>query len=413
MRPDKRPRGPRRPESTPPSGPPTPGLAQLNERATSLWRRGQAWFYADDLMRPVHAAELVRVVDAEGRPCGLAVTSPASKLALRACGPWDGEAIPDREAFFATRLAAAIERRAGMLGPRDGARLVHGEADDLPGLVVDRYGSVLVLQVTSQFVESSLDAIVPFLAERLSAETVIARNDVAVRKLEGLPQEVRLLHGTRKEQVEIDENGLAHLVEPFTGHKTGFYLDQRPARAIVRELSKGRSVLDLFSYQGAFSLSALKGGATSATAVDQSARALELAQLGAQKNGLTGLTTERANVFDYLRSLRESDRRFDLIVLDPPAFAKSRRELDGALRGYRDLNRQAMRLLAPHGWLVTCSCSHHMTPPMFEDMARQASGGLPFKIALHQRIGAGADHPVWLSMPESEYLKTLVLRRMD
>lgn len=385
----------------------------MNERATSLWRRGQAWFYADDLMAPVAAAELVRVVDAEGRACGLGMTSSQSKLALRACGAWPDGSLPDREAFFHARLASAIERRAGMLGPRDGARLVHGEADDLPGLVVDRYGPVLVLQVTAPFVEASLDAIVPFLAERLGADSVVARNDVAVRKLEGLPQEVRLLHGARKEQVEIDENGLWHLVEPFTGHKTGFYLDQRPARALVRDLAKGRNVLDLFSYQGAFSLSALKGGAASATAVDQSARALELAQIGAERNGLTGLAVERANVFDYLRGLRDGDRRFDLIVLDPPAFAKSRRELDGALRGYRDLNRQAMRLLAPHGWLVTCSCSHHMTPPMFEDMARQAAAGLPFKIALSQRVGAGQDHPVWLSMPESEYLKTLVLRRID
>ncbi len=413
MQREHRPRGANRKEHVPPTGPATPGLAQLNERATALWRRGQAWFYADDLLRPVHGAELVRVLDAEGRPCGIGMTSAQSKLALRACGSWPEGEVPDREAFFRARLGAAIERRAGMLGPRDGARLVHGEADDLPGLVVDRYGSVLVLQVTAPFVEASLDAIVPFLAERLGAESVVARNDVAVRKLEGLPQEVRLLHGARKEQVEIDENGLLHLVEPFTGHKTGFYLDQRPARALVRELAKGRNVLDLFSYQGAFSLSALKGGAASATAVDQSARALELAQIGAERNGLTGLVVERANVFDYLRGLRDGDRRFDLIVLDPPAFAKSRRELDGALRGYRDLNRQAMRLLAPHGWLVTCSCSHHMTPPMFEDMARQAAAGLPFKIALHQRVGAGHDHPVWLTMPESEYLKTLVLRRID
>lgn len=413
MQREHRPRGAHRKEHVPPTGPATPGLAQLNERATSLWRRGQAWFYADDLLRPVNGAELVRVLDAEGRPCGLGMTSGQSKLALRACGSWPVDGVPDREAFFHARLAAAIDRRAGMLGPKDGARLVHGEADDLPGLVVDRYGPVLVLQVTSPFVEASLDAIVPFLAERLQAESVVARNDVAVRKLEGLPQEVRLLHGARKEQVEIEENGLTHLVEPFSGHKTGFYLDQRPARALVRDLAKGRTVLDLFSYQGAFSLSALKGGATSATAIDQSERALELAQIGAQRNGLEGLAVERANVFDYLRSLRDGDRRFDLIVLDPPAFAKSRRELDGALRGYRDLNRQAMRLLAPHGWLVTCSCSHHMTPPMFEDMARQAAAGLPFKIALHQRVGAGSDHPVWLTMPESEYLKTLVLRRID
>ena len=401
------------PQQPRPAPIPDGSVVQLNARATSLWRRGQAWYYADDLVGPVAGAALVRVYDFEGRACGLGFTSVTSKLALRACGTWREGPLPDRIEFFAARLLAAIERRAGQLGPEDGARLVHGEADDLPGLVIDRYGPVLVLQTTAPFVEASLDAIVPLLVDRLGAEAVVARNDVAVRKLEGLPHEVRLLHGKRIEQVVIVEDGLRHLVEPFTGHKTGFYLDQRPARALVRELAKGKRVLDLFSYQGGFSLSALKGGAQSALAIDQSERALQLAQQGAEQNGLTGLQTERANVFDFLRGLREGDRQFDLIVLDPPAFAKSKRELGGALRGYRDLNRQALRLLAPYGWLVTCSCSHHMSLPAFEDTARQSAAGLPFKVALHQRLGAGSDHPVWLSMPESEYLKTLLLRRMD
>lgn len=405
-----------RPEAGAPAAgqpPVPPGCVRLTSRAASLWRHGQVWFYADDLDGPVPAPSLVRVLDDGSRPYGVAFTSQASKLAVRAAGNWPDGPLPDRTTFFAERLGKAIDRRAGHLGPRDGVRLVHGEADDLPGLVVDRYGPVLVLQATAPFVEQSLDAIVPFLVERLAPESVLARNDVAVRKLEGLPQEVRLLHGRRIEQVEIEEGGLVHSIEPFAGHKTGFYLDQRPARARVRELAKGRAVLDLFSYQGAFSLAALAGGATSALAVDQSERALELAQQGAQRNGLAGLSTERANVFDLLRTLREGNRRFDLIVLDPPAFAKSRRELDGALRGYRDLNQKALRLLAPHGWLVTCSCSHHMDGPGFEQVVRQAAAGLPFKVALEQRIGAGPDHPAVVTMPESEYLKVLVLRRID
>lgn len=390
-----------------------PGCVRLTTRASSLWRHGQCWFFADDLDGPAPEPQLVRVLDDGSRPYGVGFTSPRSKLVLRAAGNWPEGPLPDRAAFFADRLGKAIERRATRLGARDGVRLVHGEADDLPGLVVDRYGPVLVLQSTSAYVEQSLDAIVPFLVERLQPEAVLARNDVAVRKLEGLPQEIRLLHGKRIEQVEIEEQGLVHRVEPFTGHKTGFYLDQQPARAIVRELARGRTVLDLFSYQGAFSLSALAGGAVSATAVDQSERALELAREAAQRNGLSGLSTEHANVFDHLRSLREANRRFDLVVLDPPAFAKSRRELDGALRGYRDLNQKALRVLGPHGFLVTCSCSHHMNGPAFEDVVRQAAAGLPFRVALHQRIGAGADHPAVVTMPESEYLKVLVLRRID
>ena len=178
-------------------------------------------------------------------------------------------------------------------------------------------------------------------------------------------------------------------------------------------MAKGREVLDLFCYQGGFSLCALAGGARSALAIDQSEEALKAASAGAARQGLSGLTTEHGNVFDLLRSLREAERKFDLVVLDPPAFAKSRRELDGALRGYRDLNRLALRLLPPHGILVTCSCSHHMTLPMFEDLLRQAVAGLPFRVALMQRLGAGADHPAWLSLPEAEYLKVLVLQRMD
>ncbi|MBK8096739.1 MAG: class I SAM-dependent rRNA methyltransferase [Planctomycetes bacterium] len=396
------------------NGPVVAPPIRLTAKAATLARRGHPWFYRDDLQEPsVPGGQIVRVHDPEGRDLGLAFTSAHSKLALRSCGPWPGHDVPDRETFFHARLRAAIERRAGMLGKEDGARIVHGESDGLPGLVVDRYGPVLVLQATSPVIENCLDAIVPFLAEQLAAESVLARNDVGARKLEGLSQEIRLLHGRRIENVTIVEHGVRHTVRPWTGHKTGFYLDQRPARGLVRDLAKGRRVLDLFAYQGGFSLAALAGGAASAIAVDQSAEALAAAEAGAAANVLSGLATRTDNVFDFLRSLREGQDRFDLIVLDPPAFAKSRRELTGALRGYRDLNRLALRLLAPHGMLLTCTCSHHVVLPEFEHLLRQAAAGLPFKVALRQRLGAGPDHPFWLSLPESEYLKVLLLQRLD
>ena len=398
-----------RTEPAPTSSP----FVQLGEKASGFARRGQPWFYRDDVQAgDVLPPRLVRVRDEGQRDLGLGFTS-TSKLALRLCGPWTGEGVPDRAAFFQARLQAAIERRAAWLAADAGCRLVHGEADGLPGLVVDRYGPLLVLQSTSAVVENALDAIVPFLVERLAADSVVARNDTAARKHEGLPEEVRLLHGQRREVVTFVEHGVRHSVRPFAGHKTGFYLDQRPARALVRELAKGRRMLDLFCYQGAFALNALAGGAVSALAVDQSAEALQLASAGAADNGFTGLQTAEANVFDLLRQQRERNQQFDLIVLDPPAFAKSRRELEGAERGYRDLNRQALRLLAPHGFLVTCTCSHHMLLPRFEELVRQAAAGLPFRVALRQRLGAGPDHPVWLTHPESEYLKVLLLQRMD
>ncbi|MBZ0151263.1 MAG: class I SAM-dependent methyltransferase, partial [Planctomycetes bacterium] len=243
---------------------------QLTPRASGFARRGQPWFYADDVAKgAVSPPRLVRVHDADGRDLGLGCTG-MGKLVLRLSGPWPGHDVPDRETFFQTRLRAAIDARAGRLGPDDGVRLVHGEGDWLPGLVVDRYGPVLVLQATSMVVEQALDAIVPFLAKALGAECVLARHDVAARKHDGLLPEVRLLHGKRLEAATFVEHGLRHTVHPFTGHKTGFYLDQRPARALVRELAKGRSVLDLFCYQGGFALNALAGGASRADAVDQS-----------------------------------------------------------------------------------------------------------------------------------------------
>ncbi|MBX3461965.1 MAG: class I SAM-dependent rRNA methyltransferase [Planctomycetes bacterium] len=386
---------------------------RLQPRSSGLARRGQVWFYADDVQAgAVPPARLVRVHDEAGRDLGLGITG-AGKLALRLCGPWPGDVVPDREAFFRARLEAAFARRAGWLGPDTGARLVHGEADGLPGLVLDRYGPVLVLQATSAWVEQCLDAIVPFAAERLGSECVLARHDTAARKHEGLPQEVRLLHGRRLPAVTIVEHGVPHTVRPFAGHKTGFYLDQRPARALVQELGKGRRVLDLFCYQGAFARNALRGGAVAAVAVDESADALAVATSDAAAAGLTGLTTQAGNVFDFVRAERAANRQHDLIVLDPPAFAKSRRELDGALRGYRDLNQKALRLLAPHGFLLTCTCSHHVDRGRFEEVVRQAAAGLPFRVLLRQRLGAGPDHPVAVTHPESEYLKVLLLQRQD
>lgn len=390
----------------------------LATRPSRLAHKGHPWFYRDDLTAAsiVPDAGLVRLRDDGGRDLGLAFTSGTSRLAVRRCGPWPGDDVPDRATFFAVRLDAAIGQRMDRLGPTDGVRLVHGEADALPGLVVDRYGEVLVLQVTARFVEASLDAIVPHLVRRLSPASIVARNDVAVRRLEALPQEVRLLHGRRVVEVEIVEHGVRHLIRPWTGHKTGFYLDQHPARGVVKELARGRAVLDLFAYQGAFSLAALAGGATEVLAVDQAAAALEWAQDGARRNGFAGLRCEPHNVFDFLRQERGAEavgRQWDVVVLDPPAFAKSRRELGGALRGYRDLNRLALRLLAPGGHLLTCSCSHHVTLPRFEEVVRQAAAGLPFRVLLRQRLGAGPDHPAWLALPESEYLKVLLLQRVD
>ena len=388
-------------------------VVRLTPRASKLAAKHHPWFFADDLAE-VNAedGDLVRVTDARGREVALGFFAARSRLRLRLCGI-AAETFDDAEAFFRQRLRDALARRAPLLAPLAGVRLVHGEADGLPGLVVDAYADCVVLQATTAAVERHLDCIVPPLVEALSPRMVLARHDAATRRLEGLPLEVRLLHGRSVESVEIEEHGVRHEVRPFDGHKTGFYLDQSPARALVKAHAAGRRALDLFGYQGAFSLAALAGGASAALLVDQSGAALERAIAGAVRNGCTGLEVRRANAFDAVRELRTAGARFDLVIVDPPAFAKSRRERDGALRGYRDLNRQAMRLLAPGGRLLSCSCSHHVRWPEFEDTLRQAAAALPFRMLLRARVMAGPDHPVWIGLPESEYLKVAWLERAD
>ncbi len=388
------------------------GVVTLHAKASQLARKQHPWFYADDLA-DVDAPDvaIVRVRDDRGRDLGLGFLSTPSRLRLRLCGPWpDSPSVPTPDEFFAKRLEQAVAMRGATTAANAAMRVVHGEADGLPGLVVDRYGEGFVLQSSSTVVERHLDSIVPWLA-RNGAAFVLARNDVGARKFESLPEEVRLLHGRRVDTVVVDEDGVRATARIWTGHKTGLYLDQRPARRRVRELAAGRAVLDLFAYQGGFSIAAAVGGATSVLAVDQSADALAQAQLDATANGVTSITMQVGNAFDVVRDLRRDERMFDLVVVDPPAFCKSRRELAGGLRGYRDLNRAAVRLLAPGGWLVTCSCSHHLSWEMFEDVMRQSAADVPFRLLLRERIMAGADHPAWVSLPESEYLKVLVLQR--
>jgi 23S rRNA (cytosine1962-C5)-methyltransferase len=397
-------------------------LVRLKPEAAKIARKGRAWFFRDDLASSAGGAPptgLVRVHDVEGRGLGIGLFAPDSRLALRLAGGWEGDGVPSPEEFFARRLRAAIARRRALLGPRAGVRLVHGEADDVPGLVVDSYAGGLVVQCTARAVEEMRSAWVPELVASLDPSFVLQRNDVATRKLEGLDgTEPMLLHGKRTELVEFEEGGIVHRVRPWTGQKTGFFLDQRPARALVRELAesgRARRVLDLFSYQGGFALAALRGGAERVLSIDESSSALDEAAAAVARNGLDASRWERrdVNAFTELRALRRAGDDFDLVVCDPPAFARTRREVRGALSGYRDLNRLALRVLRPGGLLVTCSCSHHVGWPEFEAVVRQAAGDLPFPVLLRRRIGAGDDHPVRLTVPESEYLKVLLVERAD
>ncbi|MFO0277581.1 MAG: class I SAM-dependent rRNA methyltransferase [Planctomycetota bacterium] len=390
--------------------PVAPHELRLTPRASGFARRGQPWFYADDVLAGAPLPpRLVRVRDEDGRDLGLGITGP-SKLALRLCGPWPGDDVPDRATFFAARLAAAIDARAGSLGPEDGVRLVHGEGDLLPGLVVDRYGPLLVLQVTSAWVETALDAIVPCLVDRLGADSVVARNDVPARRREGLPEEVRLLHGRRLDQVAFREHGVAHDVRPFTGHKTGFYLDQRDNRALLRDLAEGREVLDCFCYSGGFAVNALAAGAAHVTAIDSSGEAIAAARRHIRMNALSEARVDliEGDVFQQLRRFRDQGRRFDIIVLDPPKFAPTAAHVERAARAYKDINLWALRLLRPGGLLFTFSCSGGVPRELFQKIVAGAAVDAQADARILHHMGAAADHPVALAFPEGDYLKGLL-----
>lgn len=376
-------------------------------------RGGHPWIFSNEIeswQGTVEDGDVVDVVDSRGAFLGRAYVNRKSlitaRMLTRGRDPIDAT-------FFARRMDRARRFREVVLPGQAAVRMVYGESDQLPGLVLDRYGDVFVAQVLTLGMQSRLAEIQAAITEVFAPKGVVLAGDSPLRSLEGLPLERRVGWGEVPGSVPVEVGGFGLEVDLLGGQKTGLFLDQRENRRRAEARASGRRVLDLFCYQGAFSRNALKGGATAAIAVDESADALRVAVADAAADGLTGLTTQQANVFDFVRAQRDAHVQHDLIVLDPPAFAKSRREVEGAERGYRDLNRQALRVLAPHGFLVTCTCSHHVTLPRFEEIVRQAAAGLPFRVMLRQRIGAGSDHPVMITHPESEYLKVLLLQRVD
>lgn len=353
------------------------------------------------------AGFLVEVFDPDARRLGLAAWSPASKISLRFLSADPDLEIRDRGRWFSERIGLALERRAPLEQETDSYRVAWSEADGLPGLIADRYADVVVLQTLNPFMEEHLDHIVPALVELLRPRMVLARNDSGVRAYEGLPRRIELCHGTRVESVSIREHELELRVDPFRGQKTGYYLDQRPARKLVERLSsesEGR-VLDLFCHTGSFALHAARGGASEVIAVDSSEKALEECAAAAERNSLSNVHTQRGNAFAVLKSLQASGETFDGIVLDPPAFAKRREDLSSARRGYRDINSRAMRLLRHGGWLVTSSCSANLRPEDFHRVLSESAGRAGRSFVDRGRLQVAMDHPVLLTLPESDYLK--------
>lgn len=382
--------------------------AVVTAKGEERLRHGHPWIYRSDVIDvSAEAGVVVDVLGPRQRFLGRAFYSDRSQISLRVVTR--GEEEVD-EAFWRQRLAAAIEFRASLGIDATAYRLVHAEADLLPSLIVDRYADVLVVQALSQGMDRLLPTLVAPLLDLTGATAVLARNDPRVRLLEGLEQRVDVLAGDVPDLVLARDGPILYHVDPRHGQKTGLFLDQRENRDAAAQYAHGR-VLDCFSYHGGFALR-LASRAERVEAVDVSGEAVARIADNAARNGITNVEAREANVFDELRHLEKTDARYDTIVLDPPAFAKNKASIDKALAGYKDINLRALRLLRPGGYLVTCSCSYNVTEAMFAQVVYDASVDSHVAVTMVEKRMQSRDHPVLLGVPETYYLKCLIVRRV-
>ncbi|HEX9484851.1 MAG TPA: class I SAM-dependent rRNA methyltransferase [Gemmatimonadaceae bacterium] len=380
--------------------------AVVTPKGARRWAAGHPWIFRSDVAeRPGVDAGTVRVHDERGKPLGVALWSPKSEISLRLLDR-NPEATIDA-AWWRDAIGRATARRAGLDRETNAFRLVHGEGDGLPSLVVDRFDRWLVVQLMSAGLEQHREDVVAALRDTLAPAGILARNDVSLRAKEGLATSVELLHGEVPEEIEVQEHGVKYLAAPWGGQKTGAFLDQRDNRALAGQHGRGRS-LDCFSYHGSFALH-LARRSEHVVALDVSAQALRRAEENFRRNGFTNGEFVEADAFEYLKA-RERDRtRFDTIVLDPPAFAKTRASLPAAIRGYKEINLRAMRLLSPGGTLFTASCSFHLTRPHFMEMLHSAAADSGRRMILREITGQPLDHPEVITIPETGYLKGALL----
>jgi 23S rRNA (cytosine1962-C5)-methyltransferase len=380
--------------------------ARVNRRGAERWRRGHPWIFRSDLLEPPAGPPGPVVVESDrGVVIGTALWSPLSQISLRMLTA--AERTIDRS-FWTERLTAATTYRSSLGIDANAYRLVHGEADGLPSLIVDRYDDCLVVQLLSAGLEACRVDVVAALVDVLSPVGVLARNDVSVRRAEGLAEGVELLHGSVPETIEVREGTVRYQAAPWTGQKTGAFLDQRENRARCGDLSRGRA-LDCFSYHGSFALH-LARGAAEVIALDSSGPALERARENAALNGFAHIRTVEANVFDFLRAQESERERYDVIVIDPPAFAKRRDAVSQALRAYKEVNLRAMKLLTDGGQLATFSCSHHVSAVLFREMLESAAADARRPLRWIETRGQSRDHPEIVQIPESAYLKGALLQ---
>jgi 23S rRNA (cytosine1962-C5)-methyltransferase len=380
---------------------------KLRQKEERRILRGHPWVFSNELDRsPIEftPGEIVDVLDSGGRFLGRGYINPHSLIAVRLLTRTQEEI---NVGFFRRRIAAARSLRAH-LGFGDSFRAVFSEGDGLPGLIVDKYADTLVVQSSTAGIDRMLNDILVALREEYAPETIVLRNDTPLREIEGLARETRVAQGAISGPVTFEESGIKYRIDVIEGQKTGFFFDQRENRLALNGYVQGRRVLDCFCYVGAWALSAARFGATEVIGLDSSEKAIALAAENAAMNGLSA-QFRKADVFEELRVLEKQRERFGCIILDPPAFVKSRAKVREALKGYKEINLRAMKLLEPGGALVTCSCSHHIDQDLFREMLIDAAYSAGRQAKLFEMRSQARDHPALLAARETQYLKCAVL----
>ena len=380
---------------------------RVNRKAAERVHLGHPWIFRGDLMNAGGAVggQVVRVLDGRNNVLGAAHYSSSSQIALRML---PREVAVTDQAFFRRLIRRAQKYRDQVVDETTAYRLVHGEADLLPALIIDRYADYFVLQTLDQGMDASKDAVVAALEEIYSPKGIVERNDAPVRAKENLEELRGVLRGDVPSEVEIRMNGLTFSVDLLQGQKTGLFLDQRENYSMARICAPG-AALDCFTYGGAFAIH-LAGACEKVEAVDSSAASLQRARNNARRNGMGNVSFREADVFDLLQQYSTAGKHFQTVVLDPPAFAKSRRHLEAAARGYKDINLRALRLLQRDGILITCSCSHHFSEADLLQAVAAASLDAGKTLRVLERRTQARDHPILLTVPETHYLKCLVLQ---
>lgn len=374
---------------------------------------GHPWVYSNEVQMDAAAKAVppgnpVRLLDAGGTPLGIATFNPHTLIAARMLST-DPAAVIDH-GFLAGRLAQALALR-DRLFDRPYYRVVHAEADGLPGLIVDRFGDVVTVQANSVFMDQRIDAILAAVEEVLAPRAIILRNDGTQRALEGLAEETRLVKGVIDGPIRLEENGVTFFANPLDGQKTGWFYDQRDNRAFIASLAKGGRAIDFYSYNGGFGIQCAVAGATSVVAVDRSALALENAVRAAEANGVADrFEARRADAFQEMERLDAAGERFEVVIADPPAFVKAKKDLGAGCRAYRKMARLAARITAPGGFLLCGSCSHNVDSPTFAEQVARGLNDAGRTGRILRSAGAGPDHPVHPNLPESAYLKAIVLQ---